>query len=56
MGSTSNTFPLSMEMAANTPFNDEKPLLCHVPSHETPVSTTLLQYIYIYIYISFSRI
>ena len=34
MGSTPKTFPLSREMAANTPLMLEKPLRCHVPSRK----------------------
>ena len=37
MGSPSTIFPL---MAATTPFNEEKPLRCQVPSTATPTSVT----------------
>ena len=32
--------PVFMEMAATTPFKEENPRRCHVPSHETSVSIT----------------
>ena len=43
MGSTSKTFPLSREMAANTPLMLKKPLRCHVPLQKSGVSTAVAE-------------
>ena len=48
MGSTSKTFPLSREMTANIQLLLVKLLQCHIPSHETLVSTTMAKYLMYY--------
>ena len=40
--SQSKTFPLVIEMAAPTPFNELYPRHCQVPPNETPISLFLL--------------
>ena len=38
MGSISKTLPSFMEITVTTPFNEEYPLCCHVPSKDTSTS------------------
>ena len=38
MGSISKTLPFFMEITVTTPFNEEYPLCCHVPSKDTSTS------------------
>ena len=38
MGSISKALPFFMEITVTTPFNEEYPLCCHVPSEDTSTS------------------